>query len=301
MEKARVFNIERYATEDGPGIRTVVFLKGCELRCKWCANPESQSFEKEILLKANACKGCGKCKTICPNQAIQYIPPMGYITQQGICSHCDICVDNCFEDARSLMGTDVTVDELFKELQKDEKYFKMSGGGVTFSGGEPLFYSSFIKECASRLKEKNISILIETCGHVPLEHIKQVYQMVDYIYYDFKEINPEKHKQYTGFDNMLILENLNWLDKYYKGKLSVRYPYIPGYNDAEEDIVGLLEYISKLNHVEEVVFLPFHRLGIPKYQGLGRDYIMGNMVSLKMKDIEFLKDYGKKYNVKIRI
>lgn len=301
MEKARVFNIERYAIEDGPGIRTVVFLKGCKLRCKWCANPESQSFEKEILVKANACKGCGKCEIICPNKAIKLIPPMGYITQQVLCSHCSICIDNCFEDARSVMGIDYTVDELIKELLKDEKYFHMSGGGVTFSGGEPLFYSAFIKECALRLKERNITTLVETCGYVPQENIKKIHQVVDYIYYDFKEIDPDKHKKYTGFDNKLILENLDWLDNHFKGKLSVRYPYIPGYNDSKEDIEGFLAYVSRLNNLDEVCFLPFHRLGIPKYQGLGREYEMGNMESLKMKDIEFLKEYESKYNIKIRI
>ncbi len=301
MEKARVFNIERYAIEDGPGIRTVVFLKGCKLRCKWCANPESQSFEKEILVKANACKGCGKCETICPNKAIKLIPPMGYITQQDLCSHCGICVDNCFEDARSVMGTDYTVDELMKELLKDEKYYEMSGGGVTFSGGEPLYYSTFVKECALKLKERNITTLIETCGYVPQENIKKIYQVVDYIYYDFKEIDSDKHKEYTGFGNELILENLNWLNENFKGKLSVRYPYIPGYNDSKEDIEGFLKYVSSLSNVDEVCFLPFHRLGIPKYQGLGREYEMGNMESLRMKDIEFLKDYESKYDVKIRI
>ena len=301
MEKARVFNIERYAIEDGPGIRTVVFLKGCKLRCKWCANPESQSFEKEILVKANACKGCGKCEIICPNKAIKNTPLMGYITQQDLCSLCGICVDNCFEDARSVMGTDYTVDELITELLKDEKYFNMSGGGVTFSGGEPLFYSTFIKECALKLKDRNITTLIETCGYVPQVNIKRIYQVVDYIYYDFKEIDPKKHKEYTGFDNKLILENLNWLDQHFKGKLSVRYPYIPGYNDSKEDIEGFLEYVSMLNNVDEVCFLPFHRLGIPKYQGLGRTYEMGNMESLKMKDIEFLKEYETKYDLKIKI
>ncbi|MEG1819235.1 MAG: glycyl-radical enzyme activating protein [Oscillospiraceae bacterium] len=301
MKTATIFNIERFATEDGPGIRTVVFLKGCALRCKWCANPESQSFEKQIMFNSNICIGCGKCIKACPNNAIELIKDFGFITNQASCKFCLSCIDSCYQNARTVMGIEYTVDELLDELLKDESYYKESNGGITFSGGEPFFYHEFIAECATRLKEKNISVIVETCGFVPLENIVLCASVVDGIFYDFKQIDTNAHKKYTGEGNEKILFNLKWLDDNYKGELSIRYPYIPGCNDGKEDIEGFLDYISRLNHIKEVWFLPYHRLGIPKYIGLGRTYEMGNMESLKMKDIAFLKEYQEKFNLTIRI
>ncbi len=301
MKTANVFNIERFATEDGPGIRTLVFLKGCALRCKWCANPESQLFEKEIMFNSNACIGCGKCIESCELNAVEYIEDFGFITDNKKCNQCMKCVDNCYQNARTLMGKEYTVDELVEEVLKDEEYFKTSNGGVTFSGGEPLFYAEFIEEFSKRMKDRGISVLIETCGHIPLENIKLCVPYVDMIFYDFKHIDSQKHKEFTGAGNEKILYNLCWLNDNFKGELSVRYPYIPGCNDEKEDIEGFLEYVSRLKNIKEVWFLPYHRLGLPKYQGLGRKYEMDDMESLKIKDIEFLKEYQQKYNIVIRI
>ncbi|MFY9380054.1 MAG: glycyl-radical enzyme activating protein [Acutalibacteraceae bacterium] len=301
MKTANVFNIERFATEDGPGIRTLVFLKGCALRCKWCANPESQLFEKEIMFNGNACIGCGKCIESCELNAVEYIEGFGFITDNKKCNQCMKCIDNCYQNARTLMGKEYTVDELVEEVLKDEEYFKTSNGGVTFSGGEPLFYAEFIEEFSKLMKDRGISVLIETCGHIPLENIKLCAPYVDMIFYDFKHIDSQKHKEFTGAGNEKILYNLCWLNDNFKGNLSVRYPYIPGCNDKKEDIEGFLEYVSRLKNIKEVWFLPYHRLGLPKYQGLGRKYEMDDMESLKMKDIEFLKEYQKKYNITIRI
>lgn len=301
MEKAIVFNIERFATEDGPGIRTVVFLKGCALHCRWCANPESQSFEKQILFNANVCEGCARCINICPKQAIEALEGYGFITTGPECNQCGTCIDNCYVNARSQSGTDYTSQELIEELLKDKSYYKMSGGGITFSGGEPFYYSAFIEECSQQLKTEGITTLVETCGHVPGENIKGVHNSIDYIFYDFKHIDPQKHKEFTGSDNKLILKNLEWLNENYTGFLAVRYPYIPTCNDDPEAIEGFLDYIGGLKKVSEVWFLPYHRLGIPKYQGLGRIYEMGDMKSQKFEEIAFLKDYEKRYNVKIKI
>jgi len=297
----RVFNIERFGTEDGPGIRTVVFLKGCALRCRWCSNPESQLFEKQVLFKANACINCSRCVNLCPRKAIEFIPEYGYITAKPECDHCGLCVENCYENAREMMGVDYTPDELIEELLKDKEYYEMSGGGITFSGGEPFLQSEFIIECAKKLKELGITVLVETCGHVPGKNIKAAAEWVDYIFFDFKHIDPEKHKELTGADNRLILDNLSWLNDNFKGELAVRYPYIPTCNDAKEEIEGFLDYASNLKRVREVWFLPYHRLGIPKYQGLGYEYKMGDMQSLKFKDIEFLKDYQPKYDFTIKL
>ncbi|GKX29811.1 choline trimethylamine-lyase activating enzyme [Vallitalea longa] len=301
METARVFNIERFATEDGTGIRTVIFLKGCALRCKWCANPESQEFKKEILFKKAPCTNCGKCIDICNQKAIDLTYGLLYITNTDLCNYCGKCIDNCVNNARSLIGVDMQVDELIMEILKDNKYYQMSGGGITFSGGEPFFYSGFIKECSKRLKDYNITTLVETCGYIDIKNIKEACDYVDYIYYDIKHMNSEKHKELTGKDNKLIIDNLIWLSKNYKGKLSVRYPYIPGCNDDINSIRQFLDFIQKLDNIEEVVFLPYHRLGMPKYEGLGRKYDMGDMKSLKTSDLNCIKDIFKDYRLNIRI
>ncbi|MEL7656225.1 MAG: glycyl-radical enzyme activating protein, partial [Bacillota bacterium] len=206
-----------------------------------------------------------------------------------------------YVNARSIVGTDYTVDEIIKEVLKDELYYKESGGGVTFTGGEPLFHSEFINACAVELHRYAIPVLVETCGHISLKNIQFCSENIDSIFFDIKHMDTDKHQLMTGMGNELILENLEWLTHHFKGSLSVRYPYIPGCNDEKQDIESFLGYISKLEHINEVWFLPYHRLGIPKYRGLGRKYEMTDMESLKFKDIAFLKDYEKRYGITIKI
>lgn len=301
LHTASVFNIERFATEDGPGIRTVVFLKGCSLRCKWCANPESQSIHPEILFSERLCANCGKCIQNCPQKAIELREGFGYISSMDKCTLCMKCIDNCYADARSIMGVEYTIDKLVDEVLKDRQYYQMSGGGITFSGGEPFLQSEVIKEVGSSLKPYAITTLVETCGHIPLERIKQSIDQIEYIYFDIKQMDPLKHKQLTGHDNSLILANLDWLCENYKGELTVRYPYIPACNDDIEDIKSFLSFISTRKNVSQVAFLPYHRLGLPKYKGLGRDYTMGDMKSMKKKELFFLKDLAAHYGLEIKI
>lgn len=299
--QARVFNIERYATEDGPGIRTVVFLKGCQLRCRWCANPESQEFKPQVLLNVNTCISCGKCRSVCPVNAITYQQDFGYISDTQTCTACGICVEQCYVDARRMLGTLMDKEELLELLLRDEKYYKQSGGGVTFSGGEPLYYAEFIKEIAQEMKTRGYTSLAETCGQVPFDAIKLAAASLDSIYYDFKHYDPQKHKELTGYDNSLILSNLSWLNQEYKGHLAVRYPYIPGCNSDDAAIRGFFTCMKELNHVKEIVFLPYHRLGLPKYQGLGRQYEMGDRRSLKKVELAHLFDIAREYGLDIKI
>ena len=225
----------------------------------------------------------------------------GFITDQSKCRQCGVCIRECYADAREMMGRKYNEEELLTEILKDRQYYGMSGGGVTFSGGEPLYYSEIIGAVGEQMHRRGYNTLVETCGHVPQKALEDINGCVDYIYYDFKQIDPEKHKELTGVDNTLILSNLEWLCGHYSGELSVRYPYIPGCNDDEASINGFFEYIKSLNHISEIVFLPYHRLGLPKYQGLGRAYEMGNMPSLKKADLLFLVQRAEKYGLKIKI
>lgn len=301
MEKAKIFNIERCSTEDGPGIRTTVFLKGCLLRCKWCANPESQSFQSEILFKSVRCVGCGRCMELCPARAIEFMEDYGMITNSSKCVMCGACVEGCFADARVIQGTEYTVDELMDILVRDDAYYRNSGGGITFSGGEPLLYSAFIKACTEKIHEKGWNVLIETCGYAPLDKVREGTENADIVYCDFKHHSPEEHLRLTGKSNRQIIESIHWLDENFKGSLVLRYPYIPGCNDDLHDVEKFLKFVQKLQSVDTVVFLPYHRLGLDKYNGLGRKYEMGEMESLKVKDIQFLKKYEDKYGLRIQI
>ena len=225
----------------------------------------------------------------------------GFITDQSKCRQCGVCIRECYANAREMMGRKYSEEELLTEILKDRQYYGMSGGGVTFSGGEPLYYSEIIGAVGEQMHRRGYNTLVETCGHVPQKALEDINGHVDYIYYDFKQIDPDKHKELTGVGNTLILSNLEWLCGHYSGELSVRYPYIPGCNDDEASINGFFEYIKSLNHISEIVFLPYHRLGLPKYQGLGRAYEMGNMPSLKKADLLFLVQRAEKYSLKIKI
>lgn len=223
------------------------------------------------------------------------------ITDMKKCTLCKRCLDACYADARVLQGEDCTVDELMEILEKDDLYYKTSGGGITFSGGEPFLYSGFIRECAERIHDRGWSVLVETCGQVKLEKIKEAADSVDIIYCDYKHYSPEEHLRLTGKDNSDILENMKWLDENFQGELILRYPYIPGCNDHPYAIEKFLDFAEKLRKVNHVVFLPFHRLGLDKYQGLGRMYEMGDMESLKVKDLKFLMKYEAQYDLQITV
>ena len=258
MLSAMIFDIERNSYVDGPGIRTTVFLKGCPLSCVWCHNPESQSFEKQIMFYKSKCIGCGKCREVCPNNLKS-------------CDFCGKCELYCPADARKICGKEYTIDEVLKEIVKDKPFYENSGGGVTLSGGEPLAQYDFSLELLKKAKENGIHTAIETCGYAEKSKILEIAMYVDLFLFDCKETDPELHKEYTGFDNKIILDNLKALSDA-GSKIILRCPIIPGFNDRAEHFKGISEIADKFSGIEHIEIEPFHPLGESKYSALNREY-----------------------------
>jgi len=269
--KGLVFSIQRYSTEDGPGIRTTVFLKGCPLRCLWCHNPEGQEFSPQIAFNNSRCIGCKSCVTVCPQGAINFTTDRPR-TDRGKCQSCGKCAGVCPTGARELIGNYMTAEEVFSEVERDTLFYRSSGGGVTVGGGEPTMQPKFLVEFLRKCHEHGIHTALDTSGYAGWQEMEEILKYVDLVLYDIKQIDPAKHAQYTGVSNELILENARRISK--KGiPMVIRIPVIPGYTDGEESIRGILEFACILKRVAKVDLLPFHRLGEPKYKKLGRNYV----------------------------
>lgn len=251
---AVITNIQRFSIHDGPGIRTTVFMKGCNLRCLWCHNPESQSQQPQKMLYHHKCVGCGACREICDKAF------------SAGCDSCGKCVAVCVHGARELAGTTVTVNSLFQEILKDRPFYDNSGGGVTFSGGEPLLQPDFLVEVLQRCNASSIHTAVETAGNVSWEVFTQVLPYVDLFLYDIKAIDPQVHKNCTGVSNERILANAQKLMRICPEKLLFRMPVIPGYNDTQVPAVAAFAGEISLE------LLPYHSTGMGKYQALGMRY-----------------------------
>ena len=266
-----VFNIERYAVHDGPGIRTLVFLKGCPLRCLWCCNPESQRPEAELLTFPENCIGCGECLLGCPNNAVSRGPD-GIVTDAGKCALCGACAKNCYAKARTLCGDSMTVEAVMDQVRKDLPFYRRSGGGVTISGGEPFFQFEFAEALLERCRELGINTAAETCGHVPERRFKQAIPLVDTYLFDLKHMDPEVHARLTGVGNELIHRNFDALLE--AGKHVVpRMPLIPTLNDSEESLYATCAFLKERS-VTTLNLLPYHELGVNKYARTGRGYTL---------------------------
>lgn len=271
MVKGIIFNIQGYSIHDGPGIRTDVFLKGCSLRCIWCQNPESQSIKPELLFFKEKCTGCGRCISICPEKAIQIIESKSN-TDRLRCKSCGRCVQICPGEARSLVGKEMTIQEVFQKVKADELFYRRSNGGVTITGGDPLFQPDFSKSLLSLCRQAGIHTAIETCGYAGWEIFKALLEDVDLVLFDLKHMNSDKHREYTGVPNELILDNVRKIHHELKIPVWARIPVIPGYNDSIENIRAAAGFIAaELDTSVPVHFLAYHRLGETKYERLGQE------------------------------
>lgn len=279
--KAPVFNVQTLATHDGPGIRTVVFLKGCPLRCNWCANPEGQNPLEELLWKRVRCRNfgneaCGVCEDVCQFGAIRFshdgdqrIP----IIDRKICFRCTAksCVSACPNKALENIGKQKTVSEIFLETKKDIRYFWNSGGGITLSGGEPLLYPLWASELIDRYKSFSVGTVIETCGYWEWQNVENVVEKAQLVYYDLKTLEDSVHKHTTSVSNDRIVENLVLLSEKMREKVIVSLPIISGVHDTVAQSEKIMNFLITVG-LNQIRLLPYHRLGIGKYEQLGRDY-----------------------------
>ena len=268
---ATISNISRSSLHDGPGLRTVVYFKGCGLHCAWCHNPETISTRPDILYAPIKCVHCGKCVALCPEH--HQIQGNDMIFLREGCTHCAKCVEVCPSNALSVSGKRMDLEEVYAEVVKDLHYYQESGGGVTLSGGECLLHADFCAELLRRCKEQAIHTAMESALFVPWEAVEKVLPFCDLFFTDVKIPDPEKHRTYTGQDNRQILTNLQKLTERAPGKVLVRIPVIPGVNDSEADLSGFTEILSPLaERLQGVELLKYNSLAESKYTLAGLDY-----------------------------
>jgi pyruvate formate lyase activating enzyme len=268
--KATVFDIERFAVHDGPGIRTTVFLKGCFLQCRWCHNPESMSAQPTLLFTVEHCVGCGECAKACP-EGVHTLVDGRHDLLRGRCVTCGACVQACFTGALEMAGREMTVDEVMREVLLDAPFYSRSGGGMTVSGGEPLAQFPFTHALLQAAKAHDLHTALDTSGLCSWDHLQELIPNVDLFLYDLKHMDPARHQALTGASNEPILSNLRRLDQ--TGKtIWIRIPLIPGQNDEETNFHSLGRFIAPLESVERVEILRYHRLAETKYERMGNDY-----------------------------
>ena len=299
IKKRIVLSITGMNMHNGPGLRTLILFKGCPLRCVWCSTPESQKTELEIGLDRSKCTLCTNCVSVCPQNAIN-LTDETVIIDRAKCNCCGDCAKVCYPQAITILGKEMSVAEIVKEVEKDAILYKHSGGGVTISGGEPLLHPDFTKELLEVFKENQISVGVDTCGYALWPDIEQILPYVDFFLWDIKHMDSATHRRYTGVRNEIILRNVQSVSE--KGiTLYIRIPIIPSYNDSEENIRTTCEFLSELTSVKEVHILPVHHLGRARYQSLDRSYPIEHISLIPDERMQSIKCLVESYGLKCRI
>jgi pyruvate formate lyase activating enzyme len=267
-QKGLIFNIQKFSIQDGPGIRTTLFMKGCPLHCPWCSNPEGISSEPEIMVGERKCISCKRCAEACSVGAISFDNDIRTINWE-LCTNCLECSKVCPSHAIQLMGEYKTVDEAFKIAAQDKDFYDASGGGVTMSGGEPLLQWEFIRDFFKKCKDAGFHTALDTTAYCPWENMEQVLKYTDLILFDIKHMDPVKHEEKTGVTNDLILENLDKASR--MTKIWLRIPLVPSFNDSESNMQKTAELASRTK-AERISLLPYHEWGKGKYSSLGKHY-----------------------------
>ncbi len=294
-----VFNIERYAVHDGPGIRTIIFLCGCPLRCLWCQNPEGMELKLQLAFFSDKCTGCMECLSVCSNKAIEQIN--GKIAMNwDKCKRCLKCAEVCPYEARVVLTKLITAKEVVKEVIKDQPFYLRSNGGVTLSGGDPLTQVGFSTEILRLCKEKKIHTAIETSGFTDWDDFAKILKYTDFIFFDIKHMDSGSHKYGTGVSNKKILKNLKKISELDK-TIVIRVPIIPDFNDSKENITQTAQFVKQLKSIKKIELLAYHKLGVIKYKRIGKKYLLQDIDSPRNEDLIKLKNIIEGYNLECEI
>ncbi len=294
-----IMEIERFAIHDGPGIRTTVFLQGCPLHCRWCANPESHKIGVHLMYLSNKCIGCGACYEACNYSAISFVNNRPVFHREK-CVACKECERVCLQDAIHFSGEMLSIEQIMEVILRDKDYYVNSGGGVTVSGGEAFVQFEGLMELLKQCREQGIHTAIETCGQYSVEKLKQALPLLDLVLFDLKHTDPEKLFEYTGGNLEQILGNIKYIASVDPGRIIIRVPVIPHFNFDLQSIEKILDTVKELG-ILEVHLLPYHTLGINKYEQLGRKYELKAKKSLLKKDLEPYRLLGESKGLTVKV
>lgn len=290
---ARVFNIQKYNVHDGPGVRTLIFFKGCPLRCKWCSNPEGLIRDYQVMYKKMSCIDCGKCVEVCP-VGIHKIENNKHVVRRDItCIGCRKCEGACPQRALQIMGEDKSISSLLEVIEEDREFYNMSGGGVTLGGGEVTSQPESAKSLLMASKQNGFNTAIETCGYTKTENLRKIAEYVDLFLFDIKHMDPIRHKELTGVNNEIILSNLKMLLDNGKN-VKIRMPLLKGINDQKSEIEAVIEFLRPYKYhknFQGIDLLPYHKMGVGKYDQLDMEYPIKKEVSLDDKTLDEIEKW----------
>ena len=292
--------MQRFAIHDGPGIRTLIYMKGCPLKCLWCSSPQTQKPSTEILHIELNCKKCGSCIEVCSNNAITISDKNDIQIDRKLCNSCGECVETCLNQALKLAGNKVTVEELFKEVNKDSPFYRRSNGGITVGGGEPTMQHEFVTAFLKRCKQIYIHTAMESCGYVKWEYLEKLLEHLDLVYFDIKHMDPLVHKELTGVSNELILENIKKASAL--RPVIIRIPVATGLNDSDENILATARFATGLgSNLQRIEILPYHKFGTHLYDQLGIEYKLKDVDPPSDERMEKLKELIESCGIKAQI
>lgn len=297
--KACISNIQHFCMHDGEGFRTTVFFQGCLLRCKWCQNPETQNIMPVMMYRQELCAKCMKCVESCVFGALSYRNGIFHYDNTK-CMYCLACEQECYFEARSFSGHYMTLDEIYSECIQDEYFYTRGGGGITLSGGEPLLQKDFVKKLASKLKEKNIHVTIETAGFVEWQNIVDVASNIDCFLYDVKVVSNHKQKCYLGCDIDRSLQNMKKLSEVHSNIIA-RIPLIPGINDTPEEFSRIVDFIQTIKTIKTIHLLPYHSFGNTKYRMIGKTTELEHLPEDNRIRISACAEFAKKRNYDVKV